>query len=163
MPSKGMDGGVTMIKDLGHLGVNGLSYNWGNMGIAFGGSQAESKQNQDLANLSKAVTIGADSHATAIGFAKVLSKDAGAALKGLSRTGIVVDAIAGGIPASINLISSFRNGEIGSLHDWVSFGIAGLGVLSEFTGLGEGYDGSVGLIIAGGSLIYDTYDAATSD
>lgn len=61
MPSKGMDGGVTMIKDLGHLGVNGLSYNWGNMGIAFGGSQAESKQNQDLANLSKAVTIGADS------------------------------------------------------------------------------------------------------
>ena len=121
------------------------------------------EENNDWEHLSESVVIAADSHGTLMNLANVLSKDAGRALKGLTRTGTVVGAIAGGIPASMNLIHSFENGEIGSLHDWASFGLAALGVVSEFTGLGEAYDGSVGLIISGGSLIYDAYDAATSE
>jgi hypothetical protein len=37
--------------------------------------------------------------------------------------------------------------------------LAGLGVVSEFTGLGEAWDGTVGLGIAVGSLSYDIWDA----
>jgi RHS repeat-associated protein len=118
--------------------------------------------NNDLKHLATAIVIGADSHATAIGVGRVLSKEAGVALEGLSKTGTVVGAIAGGVPEAINLAHSFQNGEIGSLHDWASFGLAALAVVSEFSGLGEAYDGSVGLVIAGGTLIYDAYDAATS-
>lgn len=45
-------------------------------------------------------------------------------------------------------------------RDGVALGVAALGIAAEFTGLGEIWDGSVGLIIAGGSLLYDTYNAA---
>ena len=44
--------------------------------------------------------------------------------------------------------------------DVVGVVVAGLGIASDFTGLGEIWDGSVGLGIAGGTLIYDVYNAA---
>lgn len=51
------------------------------------------------------------------------------------------------------------NSEIGDWHDWTSLGLAGLGVISEFTGFGEAWDGAVGVVIAVGTVSYDIYDA----
>ena len=50
--------------------------------------------------------------------------------------------------------------EIGDWHDYVSLVLSGLGVASEFSGLGELYDGSVGLVVASGSIAWDIYDAS---
>jgi len=47
----------------------------------------------------------------------------------------------------------------GTWRDGASLVLAGLGVVSEFTGLGEAWDGMVGLGIAVGSLSYDIWDA----
>ncbi|WP_320462880.1 hypothetical protein [Pedobacter sp. CFBP9032] len=41
-------------------------------------------------------------------------------------------------------------------------GLAALAGASEFTGLGEAYDGTVGVGIAVGTLSYDIYQAAQS-
>jgi len=78
----------------------------------------------------------------------------GKAFKAFTHSGTIVGAIAGGAPAIYNIAEGN-----GSWRDWTALGFAGLGIASEFTGLGEAYDGTVGLGIAAGSLTYDIYDA----
>jgi hypothetical protein len=81
------------------------------------------------------------------------------AFKAFTHSGTVVGAIAGGVPAIYKIGSNFINGKSQDWRDWASFGLAGLGVASEFTGLGEAWDGTVGVGIAAGSLGYDIWDA----
>jgi RHS repeat-associated protein len=122
-------------------------------------SDDESEEVDPLEKPSVVVTLAADTYGTALAGANVLAKQAGTAFKVLTRSGTVVGAIAGGAPAVYNIITNFMNHKSQSLKDWAGFGLAVVGVVSEFTGLGELYDGTVGLGVAAVSLGYDVYSA----
>jgi hypothetical protein len=77
----------------------------------------------------------------------------GKAFKALTSSGTVIGAIAGGIPA---VISIYQNGL--NWRNGTALGLAALGVASEFFGVGELWDGTVGTAIAATSLSYDIYD-----
>lgn len=77
------------------------------------------------------------------------------ALEGLSRTGTVVGAIAGGVPSLVNIIVDVHNGESVKVRDVINVTVAAGAVFVEFSGLGEAYDGTVGLITAGVGLVND--------
>ena len=51
------------------------------------------------------------------------------------------------------------DGGTGDAPDWTNLGLAALAGASEFPGLGEAWDGTVGLGIAAGTLGYDVYQA----
>jgi hypothetical protein len=122
----------------------------------------DKKKDEDpLEKPTLAIALAADSHGSMISTANIFSKEAGLALKGLSRTGTVVGMIAGGVPAVYNIAKNFYSGNHQNWKDWAGFGLAALAGFSEFTGLGEIYDGTVGLTIATANLSYDIYNAAT--
>ena len=110
-----------------------------------------------------AVTIGMDSYGTSMTGANALNFVAngeaigGVAFKAITNSGTVIGMIAGGGQAVYHLI----NGNATS-DDWIALGLAALAGASEFTGLGEAYDGTVGVGIAVGTLSYDIYQAAQS-
>ena len=90
---------------------------------------------------------------------EVFSETGLKAFKTLTRSGTVVGAIAGGIPAVWNIGNNFANGTQQNWRDWTALGFAALGLASEFTGVGELWDGSAGLIIATSAITYDIWDA----
>ncbi|WP_426324382.1 hypothetical protein [Pedobacter sp. R-06] len=107
-----------------------------------------------------AITIGMDSYGTSMTGANALNFVAngeaigGVAFKALTSSGTVIGMIAGGGPAVYHII----NGDA-TADDWIALGLAALAGASEFTGLGEAYDGTVGVGIAVGTLGYDAYQA----
>lgn len=62
-------------------------------------------------------------------------------------------AIAGGIPAAVNIISNFANGKAQNWRDLVSVGAAVVGIGAEVFGVGEVADA----VIATGTLGWDLY------
>lgn len=131
--------------------LNSFNANPWNAGI-----DLEEQGNDYLERTAQATVLGADVFGVSNSSIKLAAKDAKVALKGLSRTGTVIGAIAGGLPAGAHLLNSWSNGEIGDWHDWTSVGLAGLSIAAEAFGWGEVWD----LTIAGGSMIYDIYDIA---
>ena len=113
-----------------------------------------------ITNVASGIATGLDAEGVAIAKGNVIMKLttgaslSGKAFKAFTHSGTVVGLIAGGAPAIYNIATGN-----GTWRDWVALGLAGLGAASEFTGLGEAYDGTVGLGIAAGSLAYDIYDA----
>ncbi|MDO6430193.1 DUF6443 domain-containing protein [Flavitalea sp. BT771] len=110
----------------------------------------------DLEKSATATGMAIDFHNAAVTATKILAEDTKAALKGLSRTGTVAGAIVGGGFSLYNLAKSWSKGEIGSWTDWAGVGLAGLGLASEFIGIGEVADG----VIATSSIGLDIYNAA---
>ncbi len=82
------------------------------------------------------------------------SKIESKAFKAFTHSGTVIGAIAGGIPA---VISIYHNGL--NRRNGLAAGFAVLGVISEFFGVGEAWDGTVGFGIASFSLGFDIWDA----
>lgn len=83
----------------------------------------------------------------------VLTEGIKSSLKHLSSTGTVIGAIAGGGPALYNILTK-KDG----WKNWdniIDLAIAGFAVVAETTGLGEAYDGTIGLGIALGTIAYD--------
>lgn len=112
------------------------------------------------------VAIGMDSFGVAMTKANMIkflssgSKIGGKAFKVITGSGTVIGAIAGGGPAIYNIVNDLYTHKATNSKDWVAAGFAGLGLLSEFTGLGEAWDGTVGFGIAAGTIIYDVADVA---
>ena len=125
-----------------------------------GNSNSTGSEGFDYEKLESAIVTGTDSYGVALTKANVIntvltgSKIEGKAFKYLTGSGTVVGAIAGGIPAAISIYNNGLNWRNGT-----AAGLAVLGVVSEFTGLGEAWDGTVGLGIAAGSLGFDIWDA----
>lgn len=117
------------------------------------GDDEDNGNGEKLEKAAEVTALAADAHVTAISGAKLAAEDIGEAVKGLSRTGTVVGAIAGGVPATINIISNFENGRSQNWRDWVSVGVAGVGIAAEIFGVGEAADA----VIAVGSLGWDLY------
>ncbi len=144
--------------------VNGMSatviLNNTNSASQGGSSNTTSGEGFDYEKLGSAIVTGTDSYGVALSKANVINtvltgaKIEGKAFKYLTGSGTVVGAIAGGIPAAISIYHNGLNWRNGT-----AAGLAVLGVVSEFTGLGEAWDGTVGLGIAAGSLGFDIWDA----
>ena len=77
------------------------------------------------------------------------------ALEGLSRTGTGIGVLAGGVRSGLNIVYNLLNGERVETRDVVNVVMAVGAGFVEFSGLGEAYDGTVGLIAAGASLVND--------
>jgi len=123
--------------------------------------QASSVLKSELyTKISSAVVTGTDALAVSISKAQVINKVLqgvkieSTAFKAFTHSGTVIGAIAGGIPAIVSIKNDGLN-----MRNGTAAGLAILGVAAEFTGLGEAWDGTVGLGIAGASLIFDIYDA----
>ena len=83
-----------------------------------------------------ALGLGADVYTAPISISRaIVSKAAGDAFKAFTRSGTVVGAIAGGIPAAINMWNNGFN-----WSDAATLLIAGGGIIAEFTGAGEAWD-----------------------
>ncbi len=114
----------------------------------------------DLAN----VVTGMDAFGVAMTKANMINKlttDSFIAVKGFkafTRSGTVIGAIAGGGPAIYSMWKNYHEGKSQDWRDYASLGLAGLGIASEFFGIGELWDGTVGVGIAAGSLSYDVWD-----
>jgi hypothetical protein len=127
-----------------------------------GSSNTTSGEGFDYEKLGSAIVTSTDSYGVALSKANVINtvltgtKIEGKAFKYLTGSGTVVGAIAGGIPAAISIYQNGLNWRNGT-----AAGLAVLGVVSEFTGIGEAWDGTVGLGIAAGSLGFDIWDAKT--
>lgn len=103
----------------------------------------------------EAVGLAGDVSTAALATAKIAAKDAVEAAKALSQSGTVIGAIAAILPAVVNIISNFAEGKSQKVGDYIGIGVGVVGILSEYTGLGELYDGYVGAAIGIGSVGYD--------
>ena len=101
--------------------------------------------------------MGADVTTAPISIARaIVPKVAGDAFKVFTRSGTVVGAIAGGGVAIYNIAQTG-----GSWGDWASLGLGVVGVVSEFTGVGELWDSiaiPVSIGIAVGTVSVDVYN-----
>ncbi|MET4083347.1 hypothetical protein ABIB40_003318 [Pedobacter sp. UYP30] len=152
---------------------NGYSSSGGDFGFGTGSTPIDlgtvdvygKRTGSSEVDAAAAVGLAADSHilggagATALNFAASGEAIEGAAFKAFTGSGTVIGMVAGGLPAGYNIYQSFENGGHGSSADWIALGLAGLAGAAEFTGLGEAYDGTVGVGIAAGTLGYDAYEA----
>ena len=130
-----------------------------NSSISSGGSSINGTggENSTIENLGTAIHLGADSYGIVTSSAKVLVEGVS---KGLTRSGTVVGAIVGGVPASINIYNSIASGQAPNVDDIAAVVLATGGVAVEFFGIGEVWD-TVGLGIAIGSTSLDIYEAAS--
>jgi len=151
---------------------------WNSGNESGGEDQAESIQIMSFDNNSPgksldraavAVGLGVDMNnfaiqgAKVVGGVKAIETVGGKTLKAITTSGTVIGAIVGGGPAIYNIINNISTGSRQRWQDWTALGLAILAGVSEGTGVGEAWDGTVGLIIAGGSITYDIYSAATVD
>ena len=119
----------------------------------------EGEESKGMSSFPSALTTAMDTEGFAISKAQVIQKIStgsfieGNAVKAFTRSGTVIGAIAGAVPA---IYSMTQNGV--TWRNSAQLGLAVLGVVSEFTGLGELWDGTVGLGIAAASVSYDIYD-----
>ncbi|WP_158800611.1 DUF6443 domain-containing protein [Pedobacter sp. L105] len=115
---------------------------------------------ESLSKAADAIGLAADFHSVPFTAVKLITEDGSKALKMLTRSGTVVGAVAGGVPAGYNIIKDWHNGGIRSTHakDWVNLGLAAGGVTVEFFGVGETWD-LIGAGITGATAIVDIHSA----
>ena len=103
-----------------------------------------------------AVGASADGINTPISIARVALGESGAALKMFTRTGTVIGAIAGGVPAAIHMWNNGLN-----WSDGLAVGLSVAGITAEFFGVGEIWDSvaipvTVGITV--GTVSSDVYN-----
>lgn len=148
-------------------GANGTWEDWISKIYSTGDGpyQQQPAENGNTRSLEQGVVLATDFHGAALATGVVLAGGPKAlevaklarTVKVLSRTGTVIGLIAGAGPAIYSVYKDGLNAQNG-----MDLALAGLGLFAEVSGVGEAWDGSVGLVIAAGTLVVDVRSAATA-